>query len=71
MWIRKYAAIATMPDPGIVIAHVLRISTAFAHRTERGRSDDPIPIIDELTTCVVDTGAPVMDALRMTAADVN
>ena len=54
----------------MVIAHVLSISTAFAHLTERGFSEEPIPIIEELTTWVVDTGAPVSEALSITAAEV-
>ena len=61
---------ATRADPGMVIAHVLSISTAFAHLTERGFSEEPIPIIEELTTWVVDTGAPVSEALSITAAEV-
>ena len=63
--------IATVAAPGIVMTQVLRISRAFPQRTALGRSDAPIPIIDELTTCVVDTGAPIIDAANITDADVN
>ena len=48
--------------------HVLRISCALDHRTALGRSEAPMPMIDELTTCVVETGAPNWEAVKMTAA---
>ena len=62
---------ATVAEPGIVMIQVLRISMAFAQRTDLGLSEEPMPIIEELTTCVVETGAPVMDAMKITPAEVN
>ena len=57
---------ATVADPGMVMSHVSRISRAFVQRTALGRSDAPIPMMDELTTWVVDTGAPTMEAAKIT-----
>ena len=53
------------------MSQVVTISWALAQRTDFGRSDAPIPMIDELTTCVVDTGAPTTDAENITPADVS
>jgi hypothetical protein len=50
---------------------VLTISLALAQRTALGRSEAPTPMMDELTTWVVDTGAPIMDALKITEAEVR
>ena len=61
----------TRPAPGMVMSHVLTISWALPHRTALGRSDEPMPMIAEETTWVVETGAPRADALRMTAAEVS
>ena len=55
----------------MVIIQVLTISLAFAQRTALGRSEAPIPIMEELTTCVVDTGAPITEAPKITAAEVS
>ena len=50
---------------------VVTISFAFAQRTALGRSAAPIPMSAELTTWVVETGAPSMEALMITDAEVN
>ena len=42
--------VATMPAPGMVISQVLTISLALVQRTALGRSEAPMPMIDELTT---------------------
>ena len=62
---------ATSAEPGIVITQVIAMSLAFFQRTARGRSEEPMPMIELPTTWVVDTGAPITDAVRMTAAEVN
>lgn len=53
------------------MTQVLAMSRAFAHRTALGRSEEPMPMIEELTTWVVDTGAPNAEAPKMTRAEVN
>jgi hypothetical protein len=67
----REVAIATVAAPGIVMTQVLTISLALAQRTALGRSEAPMPMMDELTTWVVDTGAPIMDALKITEAEVR
>ena len=62
---------ATSAAPGIVSNQVTAISRAFVQRTALGRSDAPIPVMDDDTTCVVDTGAPMTDAIKITLAEVT
>ena len=40
-------------------------------RTERGRSEAPMPMIEVATTWVVDTGAPASEAAKITPAEVS
>ena len=49
-------------EPGMVTTQVLTISLAVFQRTALGRSEAPIPIMEELTTWVVETGAPTIEA---------
>ena len=62
---------ATSAEPGMVMTQVMAMSFAFFQRTAFGRSEAPMPMIDVATTCVVDTGAPITDAVRMTIAEVS
>ena len=56
---------------GIVISQAVMISPATLQRTLLIRSEDPTPIIAELTTCEVLTGTPKIDADRITTAELN
>jgi len=67
----RKASTATAAEPGMVITQVLTISLALPQRTALGRSEAPIPMIDELTTWVVETGAPIIEAPKITEAEVN
>jgi hypothetical protein len=58
---------ATRAEPGMVMTQVMAMSLAFFQRTAFGRSEAPMPMIEVATTCVVDTGAPITDAVRMTS----
>ncbi len=62
---------ASIAELGIVTTHVLTISFAVFQRTDFGRSEAPTPIIEELTTWVVETGAPITDAKKITAPEVS
>ena len=55
----------------MVMIHETAISPATLHRTLLSRSEDPTPIMAELTTCDMLTGTPKRDALRITMAEVN
>jgi hypothetical protein len=54
---------------GRVITQAPRIERPTPHLTFFHRSAVPAPIIEELTTWVVDTGPPSIEAVRITAAD--
>ena len=56
---------------GMVTTHAVRISPATPQRTLPNRSDEPTPMIAELTTCVVLTGSPINEAVRITITEVN
>ena len=58
-------------EPGMVTTQVLTISLAVFQRTALGRSEAPIPMMEELTTWVVDTGAPITEAAKITAPEVS
>ena len=55
----------------MVTTQVTAMSLAFFQRTARGLSAEPIPMIEVATTWVVETGAPMTDAVRMTMAEVS
>ena len=61
----------TRAAPGMVTTQVTAISLAFFQRTARGLSAEPMPMIEVATTWVVDTGAPMTEAERMTIAEVS
>ena len=54
---------------GMVRTHDSKISFNTIHLTFDKRSPAPAPIIDILTTCVVLTGPPNMDAVIITNAE--
>ena len=54
----------------MVMTQAVKISSATLQRTFPKLSEDPTPIIAELTTCVVLTGKPMNDAPRITIPDV-
>lgn len=56
---------------GIVKAQDNNISAAKFQRTFPNRSEEPTPIIVELTTCVVLTGQPTNDAPSNTNDEAN
>ena len=56
---------------GTVNTHANSISFKTAHRTLETLSPAPAPIMDILTTCVVLTGPPKKEDVRITAADDN
>jgi len=61
----------TMALAGMVINHAVTISSATLQRTFPNLSEDPTPMIAELTTCEVLTGNPRKEALRITRLEVN
>lgn len=56
---------------GIVSTHDKKISFRTNHRTLEILSPAPAPMIDMLTTCVVLTGPPKIEAVMITIADAN
>lgn len=69
--INQYTPAANNPLAGMVIIHETAMSPATLQRTLLNRSDEPTPMIAELTTCEVLTGTPTREALRITIAEVN
>src|SRR5512142_3196776 len=67
----QYTPAANNPLAGIVINHEVTISSATLQRTLLTRSDDPTPMIAELTTCEVLTGTPKREAPSTTIAEDN
>jgi hypothetical protein len=57
--------------PGMVISQVMTISPALPQRTAFGRSDAPMPMMEEATTWVVETVAPNTDEAKITLAAVR
>jgi hypothetical protein len=53
----------------MVITHAVRISSATPQRTFPNLSDDPTPIMEELTTWVVLAGKPVKEANKTINAE--
>jgi hypothetical protein len=60
-----------MAVTGIVSTQDKNISFNTVHLTLEILSPAPAPIIDILTTCVVLTGPPNMEAVTITSADAN
>jgi hypothetical protein len=58
-------------EPGMVTTHLLTISLTVFQRTALGRSEAPIPMMEELTTWVVETGAPTNEAAKITTPEVS
>lgn len=56
---------------GIVSTHDMKIFFNTSHLTLEILSPAPAPIMDMLTTCVVLTGPPNIDAVMITIADAN
>lgn len=56
---------------GTVSTHAKKISFSTVQRTLEILSPAPAPIMDILTTCVVLTGPPKNEDVRITAADDN
>ena len=56
---------------GIVSTHDKKISFKTSQRTLEILSPAPAPIMDILTTCVVLTGPPNIEAVTITNADAN
>ena len=56
---------------GIVMNHAVTISSATLQRIFPNLSEDPTPIIAELTTCDVLTGNPNADAVSITTVELN
>ena len=54
----------------MVMIQVVTISAALPQRTAFGRSEAPMPMMEEATTWVVETGAPNRDELKITLAAV-
>ena len=67
----QYVPAETSALAGIVINHAVTISSATLHLTLAILSDEPTPMIAELTTCDVLTGKPRKDAVSITTPDVN
>lgn len=65
----QYMPAATSAVAGIVNNQAVAISCATPQRTLFSRSAAPTPIMAELTTCVVLTGPPTIEAPRITIAD--
>lgn len=62
---------ATKAVAGMVSSQAVAISWATVQRTLFTLSAAPAPMIEELTTCVVLTGPPNSDAVKITTADAN
>ena len=56
---------------GMVMNQAATISCATLQRTFPNLSEEPTPIIAELTTCEVLTGNPKNDAVKITSPDVS
>ena len=69
--IKKYMPAENNALAGIVINHAVTISCATLQRTLPNLSEDPTPIIAELTTCDVLTGSPNADAESITMLEVS
>ncbi len=69
--ISRYVPAETSALAGIVMNHAVTISSATLQRTLPTLSEDPTPMIAELTTCEVLTGSPKNEAVRMTTPEVN
>lgn len=54
---------------GMVKTHEIKIALTGFQRTFPNRSEAPEPMIAELTTCVVLTGKPVNEEIRMSNND--
>ncbi len=65
----QYDPAATNAVAGMVSSQAVAISCATPQRTLFKRSAAPTPMMAELTTWVVLTGPPRMEAPRMTAAE--
>jgi hypothetical protein len=69
--INQYMPAENKALAGIVMNHAVTISSATLQRILPKRSEEPTPMIAELTTCDVLTGKPNTDAARITIPDVN
>ena len=69
--ISQYTPADNNPLAGIVISQAVMISPATLQRTLLTRSEEPTPMIAELTTCDVLTGTPKREADRITSAELN
>jgi hypothetical protein len=67
--IKKNKPAAIAADAGTVNNQANKISPITPQRTCDFLWAAPTPIIEELTTCVVLTGPPNMDAVRITIMD--
>lgn len=67
----QYTPAETKALAGMVTIHAVIISSATLQRTFPKLSEEPTPMIAELTTCEVLTGNPKKDALRITKLEVN
>ena len=71
VWINQYIPAANNALAGIVISQAVTISSATLQRTLLMRSEEPTPMIAELTTCELLTGTPNKEAARITTAEDN
>src|SRR5512137_61473 len=67
----QYKTAATRAVNGMVNSQAVAISCATPQRTLFTRSAEPTPMMDELTTWVVETGPPTSEAPRMTIAEAS
>ena len=67
----QYTPAESRPVAGMVINHAVNISPATLQRIFPSLSDEPTPMIAELTTCDVLTGRPSIEAERITKPEVN
>ena len=65
----QYVQAATKPDNGMVTNHAITIERATPQLTAFTRLEDPTPIIEPLTTCVVLTGKCKNVAVKMVIAE--
>ena len=70
-WISQYTPAENNAVAGMVTTQAVRISSATLQRTFPKLSEEPTPMMEELTTCVVLTGSPPNDAPRTTMAEVS
>jgi hypothetical protein len=67
----QYKPAATKAETGMVNSQAMARSPTTPQRTLFTRSAAPTPMMDELTTCVVLTGPPSKEALRITATEAS